>query len=71
MLGGDLVEDVDGLPAGIALADDLAAAVRRRGAADEDAVADAHRAAVAADRLPHAAGIDAQPVRPAGTGVAW
>src|SRR5262245_36432734 len=57
----DLVEDVDGLAAGIAGADDAAAAMGRRRAAHQDAVADADGAAVAADRFPDAAGVDAQP----------
>ena len=64
--GRDLVQDVDGLRIGIARADHLAAAVGRRRAADQDAVAGADRPAVAADRLPHAAGIDVQPVGAAG-----
>src|SRR5690606_2399369 len=59
----DLVEHVDRLPAGIALADDLAGAVGGGRAADQDAVAGAHGAAVAAKRLPYAAAVEAQAPR--------
>src|SRR5271168_4676300 len=56
---GDFVENKDRLPRGVARADDLARAVRRGGAADQDAVLHAHRAAVAGDRFPCAPRVDA------------
>src|SRR5215212_8730545 len=62
---GDLVERIDGLPVHVARADDLAGAMRRSRAADEDAVPDPDRAAIAAERLPDAAGVDPQAVRAA------
>src|SRR5262249_51506367 len=62
--GADLVEDVDGLPLGVCRAHDGALAVRGGRAADEDAVAGAHCAGVARDRLPTAAGVDHQTLGP-------
>src|SRR4029453_16838348 len=61
----DLVEDVDRLALDIVPANDFAGTVGRGRAADENAVADAYRPAVAADRLPDASAIDTPPIRPA------
>src|SRR5271170_5840421 len=62
---GDLVENKHSLPRWVARADDLARAVRRGGAADQNAVLHAHCAAVAGDRFPGAPRVDAPALGPA------
>jgi hypothetical protein len=57
--GGDLVEHPGRLRAGVAAVDEARRAVRGRRARDEDALAAAHGARVARQRLPLAAAADA------------
>ena len=60
--GRDLVQDVGGLGRSVVSSDQLPAAVRGRGARNEDTVADAHRARVTRKGLPNAAAADAPAV---------
>src|SRR5882724_1116038 len=64
--GRNFVEDVDGLPRGIAWANDFVPAVGRGRTADENARPDALGATVAGERLPDAARVDVHPVGTAG-----
>src|SRR4028119_1523273 len=58
----NLIQNVDRLPFGVARTNNFARTVSRRRSAYKNAVADPHRPAVSADRLPDAARVDAEAV---------